>query len=339
MKYLTSCTPEEIIDELKIIIPGSSPAGFRGKQIFSWIYKGIQNFNEMTDLPPDLREELQNRITLYSSSIESRHTDPDGTLKLKIRLHDGLFIESVLLTDQEDRKTACLSSQAGCAMGCSFCRTGEMGLNRDLDPGEIAEQFLHLESEAGTISHIVFMGMGEALHNYANFIKSVELLSHPGGRNISPRRMTVSTCGLIPEIRRLADDGVQVRLAVSLNSARKEIREEIMPVSKTNPLPALKKTLQYYQQIRGKRITLEYVMIGGKNDSKEDLSALRRFAEGLNVAVNIIPWNPVPESSFTPPSERKIQQFQKTLERDDIPVTRRYRRGRGVNGACGQLAT
>ena len=216
-------------------LPSLNLPRFRGKQIFSWIYKGVTDYQKMTNLSPALRAALAESVPLYSSSVESEHPDEDGTLKLRIRLHDGLFIEAVLLTDQEDRKTACLSSQAGCAMGCTFCRTGEMGIKRNLTTGEMAEQFLHLEKRTGPIGHIVFMGMGEALDNYTNFVKTAALLSHQDGRGMSPRRMTISTCGLIPEIKRLADEGIQVRLAVSLNSAIQKTRESIMPIARRYP--------------------------------------------------------------------------------------------------------
>ncbi|MBI9102109.1 MAG: 23S rRNA (adenine(2503)-C(2))-methyltransferase RlmN [Spirochaetales bacterium] len=340
MISLTNFTPDEMVEEIKLLLPSVNLPRFRGKQIFAWIYRGKTDYKEMTDLSPFLREQLEEKVPLYSSAVESEHLDEDGTLKLRIRLHDGLFIEAVLLTDQEGRKTACLSTQAGCAMGCTFCRTGEMGKKRNLEAGEIVEQFLHLEQTAGgEISHIVFMGMGEALDNYESFVKSVKLISHPAGREMSPRRMTLSTCGLVPQIKRLADDGIQVRLAVSLNSAKQSIREEIMPIAKRYSINDLKAALRYHQEQRGKRITLEYVMLGGVNDRDQDLRALCKFVPGLNVVVNLIPWNPVQGNTHKPTTEDRIRKFHQVLEQNDIAVTRRFRRGRGVDGACGQLAT
>ena len=340
MITFSGLTPEEITRELNSRVFSDHPLpAFRGRQIHAWFCRGAEDFRNMTDLSPSLRETLQENARLYSSRVESSHPDPDGTLKLRIALEDGLFIESVLLQDQEERKTACLSSQAGCAMGCAFCRTGEMGLLRDLTPGEIVEQFYHLERAAGEIGHIVFMGMGEPLDNYEAFIRSVELLSLPAGKNMSPRRMTVSTCGLVPGIARLAESPLPVRLAVSLNSARQEVRETIMPVARSYPLPRLKEALLAYQERQGKRITLEYVLLGGVNDGKEDLEALWRFVHPLKAVVNLIPWNPVSGSSFSTPGDETIRRFMTVLEDKNIPVTRRFRRGRGINGACGQLAT
>lgn len=291
----------------------------------------------MSDLPLSLRGELAEHHKITSTKIDSLHPDEDGTVKLRILMADGLVVEAVLLKDREGRLTACLSSQAGCAMGCKFCRTGEMGLKRDLSTGEIVEQFLHMEREFGEIGNIVFMGMGEPLANFDAFTKAVRILNHPKGRDLGIRRMTVSTCGLTPEILRLGEEGPALRLAISLNSPRQEIRETIMPIAKRYPLEELKEVLLQYQTHQPKRITLEYVLLKGINDSERDLEALMRWITPLKAVVNLIPWNPVATLPYEAAPEETTRHFQERLEAAGFPVTRRYRRGRGVNGACGQL--
>jgi 23S rRNA (adenine2503-C2)-methyltransferase len=331
METMTGLFPEEIVEVFHI------EPSFRGGQIFSWIHRGAGSYDEMSNLPKLLKEELNNKTTLYSTRLESKHPDPDGTVKLRIRTGDNLTVEAVILKDRENRLTACLSSQAGCAMGCRFCRTGEMGLRRNLTAGEMVEQFLWMERESGEISNIVFMGMGEPLANYEAFVKAVKILSHPKGRDMGIRRMTVSTCGLVPEIRRLGQEGPPLRLAISLNSARQTIRENIMPIARKYPLDELKEVLMEYQERQSKRITLEYVLLKGINDSMKDLEALVSWTKDLRAVVNLIPWNPVESLDFQTAPEETTRLFQTSLESAGITVTRRYRRGRGVNGACGQL--
>jgi len=331
MESLTGLFPEEIVEALHL------EPSFRGGQIFSWIHQGAGSFDDMTNLPRNLREELGKKAPLYSTRLESRHPDPDGTVKLRIRTADGLTVEAVILKDRDDRLTACLSTQAGCGMGCRFCRTGEMGLKRNLTAGEMVEQFLWMERESGEISNIVFMGMGEPLANYEAFVKAVKILSYPKGRDMGIRRMTVSTCGLVPEIQRLGQEGPPLRLAISLNSARQAVRGTIMPIARKYPLKELKEALMAYQERQPKRITLEYVLLKGINDGKNDLEALIGWSEGLKAVVNLIPWNPVETLGFETAPEETTRWFQARLEASGLPVTRRYRRGRGVNGACGQL--
>ena len=331
MEAMTGLFPEEIAAVFHL------KPSFRGGQIFSWIHRGAASFDEMTNLPKLLAEELKAKTPLYSTRLESQHPDPDGTVKLRIGTSDGLVVEAVLLKDREGRLTACLSSQAGCAMGCRFCRTGEMGLKRDLTAAEMVEQFLWMERELGEISNVVFMGMGEPLANFTPFIKAVNILSHSKGRNMGIRRMTVSTCGLVPEIRRLGQEGPPLRLAISLNSARQAVRETIMPIARKYPLPELKEALREYQERQPKRITLEYVLLKGVNDGKTDLDALIAWAGDLRAVINLIPWNPVDTLTFETAPEETTRLFQTRLEASGLTVTRRYRRGRGVNVACGQL--
>ena len=328
---LSGMLPDKISEYLAV-----KPA-FRARQIFEWIHKGAESFEEMTNLPLDLRESLKD-IPVLSTTVSKESLSDDGTSKITLKLYDNSFIESVLLIDENDRRTACLSSQAGCAMGCTFCKTATMGLIRNLTAGEIVEQFLHLQSRYGNISNIVFMGMGEPLANLDEVIKSIEILHHPKGQNIGLRKITISTSGITRKIRELAGIELPVRLAVSLISADEGIRAELMPVTGKEPLKQLKESLIFFQRITKKRITLEYVLMAGINDSKEDSIKLRHFVDNLKVIVNIIPWNPVEGLPYQEPDEKTVNSFISMLEDLSIPVTKRYRKGRSVNGACGQLA-
>ncbi len=310
---------------------------FRGKQIFKWIAKGAESFDEMSNLDKNMRQNLSEKAVIYSSTVSKVLSDPDGTVKLQVTLHDGRMIETVLLTDKDGRKTACVSCQAGCAMGCAFCQTGTLGLGRNLTAGEIVEQFLHLEKKSGPLDNIVFMGMGEPMQNLAAIRKAVELLSDKEGRNLSTRRITLSTCGLIKGIHELADEGPQVRLAVSLTTADPELRESLMPVTKGNPLPELKKAIQYYIEKTGKRVTLEAALLSNQNTSKESARRMIDFASGMDVYINLIPWNPVETLPFNTPSQNECRTFVRQLEDAGLKVNLRMRRGAKIGGACGQL--
>jgi 23S rRNA (adenine2503-C2)-methyltransferase len=303
----------------------------------------------MTDLPQTLREDLESRFTLYSTGVSARQEDSDGTVKLRFTLRDGVKVEGVLLTDGGGRRTACISSQAGCAMGCVFCKTGSLGFLRNLDSAEIVEQFLHLRREgAGAggegpeIANIVFMGMGEPLLNLPELRRALGILTDPQGLGLSRRRLTLSTAGIIRGIRDLADNGPGIRLAVSLTAADEALRRALMPVTAANPLPRLKAALAYYQEKAGRRITLEAVLLGGINTRPRDAAALADFAQGLDAAVNLIPWNPAEGLSFEgrplrEPAPAEVQDFSRELARRGITVTRRLRKGLNIRGACGQL--
>ncbi|GHT92414.1 putative dual-specificity RNA methyltransferase RlmN [Spirochaetia bacterium] len=344
----------------KIVLPGlpldaltpllAPLPAFRAKQIFKWISRGVNSFAEMTDLDKPLREDLDNRFLLRSGRVGARLEDPDGTVKLQIALSDyepnGTKIEAVLLCDAEERKTACISTQAGCAAGCVFCKTGSLGFSRNLESAEIVEQFLHLKALAAemntTIANIVIMGMGEPLLNLAELRRALAVLCDAEGLGISRRRITVSTSGVIEGIRDLADKGPYIRLACSLTSARAELRNRLMPIGMANPLPLLKKALAGYQQKSGQRITLEAVLLGGINTGREDADSMASFAKGLDTVINLIPWNPVEGMTFEgaplrEPLRAEVETFATLLEKGGLKVTRRYRKGRGVAGACGQL--
>ncbi|MDR3145666.1 MAG: 23S rRNA (adenine(2503)-C(2))-methyltransferase RlmN [Treponema sp.] len=320
---------------------GSLPP-FRSAQISKWISRGLSSFSGMTDLPESLREELEKRFTLRSGTVSARLEDGDGTVKLRISLSDGLRIEAVLLTDGEGRKTACLSTQAGCPAGCVFCKTGSLGFGRNLTAAEIVEQFLRLRETEGDIANIVVMGMGEPLLNLAEVRRALGIFTNPKSFALSARRITLSTCGVIDGIRELTEGGPGVRLALSLTTGDEKLREELMPIGRSNPLPLLKEALRSHQRKWGQRITLEAVLLGGVNTRDADAEAIAAFAEGLDAAVNLIPWNPVEGMRFRgtalrEPTGRELRDFSAGLERRGIKVTRRFRRGRSISGACGQL--
>ena len=331
----------------KIILPGLLPdeiteslnlqQKFRGLQIFKWIGSGITSFDQMTNLSKDIRQMLSEKAVLRSSKVTQTLKDPDGTIKLQITLSDGRAVETVLLTDKEGRKTACVSCQAGCAMKCAFCQTGTLGLARNLTPAEIVEQFLFLEQECGHLDNIVFMGMGEPMMNLEGIRKAIAVLTDKRGRNLSGRRITLSTSGIIKGIYDLADNGPNIRLAVSLTTANEDLRTELMPVNKGNPLPELRKAIDYYAKKSGRRVTLEAALLAGKNTDKESAEKMISFAKGIDVNVNLIPWNPVATLPFTEPSNSEVHFFVNYLEKAGVNVTLRTKRGRKIGGACGQL--
>lgn len=331
----------------KIILPGLLPdeiteslnlqQKFRGLQIFKWIGSGTTSFDQMTNLSKDVRQMLSERAVLRSSKVTQTLKDPDGTIKLQITLSDGRAVETVLLTDKEGRKTACVSCQAGCAMKCAFCQTGTLGLARNLTAAEIVEQFLFLEQECGHLDNIVFMGMGEPMMNLEGIRKAIAVLTDKRGRNLSGRRITLSTSGIIKGIYDLADNGPNIRLAVSLTTANEDLRTELMPVNKGNPLPELRKAIDYYAKKSGRRVTLEAALLAGKNTDKESAEKMISFAKGIDVNVNLIPWNPVATLPFTEPSNSEVHFFVNYLEKAGVNVTLRTKRGRKIGGACGQL--
>ena len=329
---LTGLLPQEITQQLQLT------QNFRGKQIFKWISTGVQDFDLMTNLSLDLRNELKQKALLRATKIDKVLTDPDGTIKIVVALQDGNSVETVLLTDKEGRKTACVSCQAGCAMKCAFCMTGTLGLARNLTAAEIVEQFLYMEQQAGTLDNIVFMGMGEPMQNLESIRKTIGILCNKDGRALSSKRITLSTCGVVKGIYDLADNGPNIRLAVSLTTADEELRQELMPVSTgPNNLAELKKAIDYYASKSGKRVTLEAALLHDKNTSQKSAQNMINFAKGLDVNINLIPWNPVATLPFTEPTQNEIKSFMNTLEKAGLNVTLRTRRGRKIGGACGQL--
>jgi len=330
---LSGLLPSQISQELALT------QAFRGKQIFKWIGEGAESFDQMTNLSISLRDELKAKALLRSSSVSNVLKDPDGTIKLQISLNDGNAVETVLLTDKEGRKTACVSCQAGCAMKCTFCQTGTLGLARNLNTGEIVEEFLFLEKEAGRLDNIVFMGMGEPMQNLDSIRKAIEILCHKDGRALSSKRITISTCGIVKGIYDLADKGPHVRLAVSLTTADEELRKNLMPVcqSKNNSLEELRKAIDYYSKKSGKRVTLEAALMHNTNTDEKSAVNMINFAKGIDVNINLIPWNPVSCLNFEEPTHNEINRFKKQLDLAGLNVTMRTKRGRSIGGACGQL--
>ncbi len=312
---------------------------FQAKQLYSWINQKNAEFDEMTNLPLSLRRELADRMGSPLESVVSEVQD-DGSDARKIALtyRDGATVEAVILRDGKGRNTACLSSQVGCAMGCAFCRTGTMGLVRNLRASQIIEQFIHIRRIAPDTSHIVFMGMGEPLANTEELIKAASHLHHPDGCDISYRRMTLSTCGLVPGINALREHNIPIRLALSLTGAYDELRDTLMPINLRYPLREVKQALIEYQKVMKKRITLEYVMMSNVNVSRKDAAHLASFIRGLEAVVNLIPYNEAAELPFSTATREEIFELTRELTRLHVPYTMRISKGQSINGACGQLA-
>ncbi len=333
MESLLCRSDKEIMEILNLEKP------FQARIIRDNLIKGVTDFSNMTSLPKAMRERLSSERKNALTARIIRKEEADSTVKLALSYPDGSVIECVRLSDGKGRYTACLSSQVGCAMGCAFCKTGTMGLIRDLSAGEIVEEFILLSSLGERISHIVFMGMGEALHNFTAAMDAIMELHRESGFDISFRKMTISTCGLVPGIKKLTELDIPVRLAISLVSADDETRSSIMRVNKAYPLHELKDALLRFQHRQDRRLTLEYCLLGGINTDKKSAEKLYEFCKGLDALVNIIPWNPIPEMDFTTPSEAEIRSFERELKAQGINYTIRRSKGRSISGACGQLAS
>ncbi|GHU49094.1 putative dual-specificity RNA methyltransferase RlmN [Spirochaetia bacterium] len=328
---------------------------YRFEQIYQWIYKGAISFSAMANLPAALRTELANTYRIKSSIITATQAASDSSIKVQLALEDGGKIEAVLLEDGAGRKTACLSTQVGCAAGCVFCKTGTLGLKRNLRAHEMFEEYLHLkELRSNTIDNIVIMGMGEPLLNLDELCKVLSIFTNPfagqvkagaiPGAGLSRRRITVSTCGIASGINALADKGPMVRLALSLTCANQALRDVLMPLSKANPLMVLKESLTRYQEKSGERLTLEAVLLSGLNTSEEAACEMALFAKGLDVVVNLIPWNTVAGLTFRDmplrsPSPAETRRFAHALEARGLSTTIRMEKGRTVSAACGQLGS
>ncbi len=311
---------------------------FRAKQLERWLYgRGARSFAEMTDLPAGLRETLAGRLALPSPVVRERQQSADGTVKYLLELVDGATVETVGLP-AGDRLTVCFSTQAGCAMRCSFCATGAGGLTRDLGPGEMVDQVrLVAEDFDRRVTNAVAMGQGEPFANYNATLGALRFLNAAEDVGIGARHITVSTCGIIPGIKRFAEEPEQFTLAVSLHSAVQATRDRLMPGVRGMELPALREALVEYAKKTGRRPSLEYALIAGVNDSASELSALVRFARGLLVHVNLIPVNPVKGSGFSRSTDERVTVFQRELHMSGIEVSVRAERGTDIDAACGQL--
>jgi 23S rRNA (adenine2503-C2)-methyltransferase len=340
------------LDDLERWCTERDAAPFRARQIGVWLYRqGARDFATMSNLPRALREELAASFRIGSLALTRVSRSTDGTQKLLFSLADGSTIESVLIPDGA-RLTLCISTQVGCGMGCTFCATATLGFRRHLSRGEIVEQFLVARRVAGEgpdpaaadpagppgdrVTNLVFMGMGEPLHNYAGTVGAIDTLTSDWGVDFSHRRITVSTVGLVPEMRRLLDD-TQVNLAVSLTAVDQDLRRELMPIGKRYPLSELLAACRALPLPRRKRITFEYVMLAGVNDSPLQARTLARALAGIRCKVNLIPFNPFPGSPYARSDEVTVARFQDVLRRAGVHATIRESRGPDIAAACGQL--
>jgi len=325
-------------NELEKALESMGEPRFRAKQLFTWIQeKGSTSFDEMRNIPKELREKLNENFAINSLTTLEVLSSKDGTKKYLFGLPDGNKIESVLLED-EGRKTICISTQVGCRMKCAFCASARIRYKRNLTPGEIISQVIEIEKENGKISNLVFMGIGEPFDNYEKVLKSMRILMHPLGKNIGQRKITVSTCGLPMEIKLFAAEGLQVRLAVSLNATEGKERNRLMPINKKHRIRDVIEALKYYEKLSGRRATIEYLLINERNDSEEDAKRLVQLLKDLKANVNLITFNPFEGSYFASPDQKKIKVFKNILEAAKIEVSQRFRRGTDINAACGQLA-
>ncbi len=327
-------------EELQALLTSWGEPKFRADQIWNWLYeRRVTSFDAMTNLPKSLRERLEQETTLGVLDVVTEQRSHDGTIKRLYRLPDEQLIESVLMQYDDDRRTACISSQAGCAMGCVFCATGQMGFARHLSADEIFEQALHfaqeLEAEGDRLSNVVLMGMGEPFHNYDESIKAVQRLMHDLG--IGARHITVSTVGLVPQIQRFAAEGLQVKLAISLHAATDEERSALLPINKRWPLQQLINACRDYIEKTGRRVTFEWASIAGQNDTPDEAHKLGKLLSGLKCHVNIIPLNPTGGYSGIPSDLATINQFIEILAGYGVPATVRVRRGIDIDAGCGQL--
>jgi 23S rRNA (adenine2503-C2)-methyltransferase len=332
--------------ELAALLAALGEKPYRARQIHRWLHqKAAASLDEMTDVPKGLREALAARCTLTTLATDLEQRSSDGTIKWRFRTHDGKLVESVYLPE-DDRKTLCVSSQVGCAVGCTFCLTGTMGLARNLSPGEIVDQvhranrrLVELGEGPGPrpLTNLVFMGMGEPLANYRHLKTALDLLLSEDGPNFSHRHVTVSTSGLVPVMRRFGEE-TQVKLAVSLNATTDAQRDAIMPINKRFPLATLLQACRDFPMKQGRRITFEYVLLGGVNDAPEDAERLARLVRGLRAKVNLIPYNENPGLGFAAPTRERVKRFEDILVAHDVTVVVRKNRGRDIAAACGQLA-
>jgi len=351
---LRSMQPEE----LAALVEGLGEEPYRARQLFRWLHhKGAASLEEMTDLPRPFRERLAGAAGLTTLALDLVQQSSDGTRKYRFQTGDGKLIESVYMPDadpddEEDgkrvRRTLCVSTQVGCAMGCGFCLTATMGLVRNLTAGEIADQVYRVNTDLRKLripnldpqrplTNLVYMGMGEPLHNYRNVKASLDLLLHEDGANFSHRHVTVSTSGLVPNILKLGEE-TQVKLAVSLNATTDELRAKLMPVDKKWDLAALIDACRKFPMKAGRRITFEYVLLGGVNDTDEDAQRLADLLAGLPAKVNLIPYNENPGLEFRDPGAERVEAFRRALERRGFAAMVRKNRGRDISAACGQLA-
>lgn len=334
-KDLKSLNYQELQDELVAI----GEKAFRGKQMYQWLHEKLVNTpEEMGNIPAALKEKLKLQYTCSSlQMIDVFTSEIDGTQKYLFRLHDGNIIESVLMKYKHGN-SVCVSSQVGCRMGCRFCASTLGGLTRNLLPGEILDQVYQIQKYSGErVSNLVLMGTGEPLDNYDNVVKFIRMLSDEHGLNISQRNITISTCGIVPRIYDLAKEKLQITLALSLHAATQEKRMELMPIAYKYNLNDVIEACRYYYEQTGRRLTFEYSLVGGVNDTEKDVQQLVSLVGGLNCHINLIPVNPIKERSYVQSNAKVIMNFKTKLEKCGINATIRREMGRDIGGACGQL--
>lgn len=335
---------EIALPELETMLAAIGEPKFRAKQVHEWVWqKCAADISDMTNLPKALREKLAEQYFIPKVRINHSQYSNDGTIKNRLQLHDGYYVESVLIPT-EKRMTACVSSQVGCSLSCKFCATGFMTRKRNLDFDEIVDEVTLLNELSHKhynqrLSNIVFMGMGEPLLNYKNTLKAIERITSPDGLGMSPRRITVSTAGVAKMIKQLGDDQVRFKLALSLHAPTDEKRNEIMPINETNNLKALIEALNYFYKATGSEITLEYILFKDFNDSMQDAKDLIKLYRQIPAdLINIIEYNPIENAQFQKPDEERTDAFMDYLTANKVNVRLRRSRGKDIDAACGQLA-
>jgi 23S rRNA (adenine2503-C2)-methyltransferase len=331
------------LDELKTFFTEHGDKAFRAQQVYDWLWqKSAKDFDQMTNLSLPTREMLKVHFVINHIHVDNMQRSADGTIKNAVKLHDGLIVESVLIPT-EKRITACVSSQVGCSLACKFCATARLKRMRNLSPDEIYDQVVAIKEQSELffgrpLTNIVFMGMGEPLLNYNNVIAAIEKITSQKGLNMASKRLTVSTVGLAKMIIKMADDGVKFNLAVSLHAALDKTRSSIMPINDTNPLNELAEALKYWYQKTKRKVTYEYVVWKGVNDSKEHAQALLKFCKHVPSKVNLIEYNPIDDGEFQQADEQVLNMYMDLLESNGITTRIRKSRGKDIDAACGQLA-
>ena len=326
------------LPELSAVLKELGQPGFRAKQVYTWLHKGVREYEQMTNLPQSLRAQLAERYPICAPNVvRKQESQKDGTIKYLWRLSDGNCVETVLMRYHYGN-TVCISTEVGCRMGCAFCASTLGGLVRKLEPFEMLDQVLFTQVDSGLpISHIVLMGIGEPLDNFDNVMRFLELVNSPEGMNISMRHISLSTCGLVPKIRELAKKKLQLTLSVSLHAPKDEIRNTIMPVNKAYNTEELLQACRDYYEETGRRISFEYAMINGVNDTEADARLLLKRLKGLPAHMNLIPLNHVEESPLKPSTRAAVMRFQQILEEGGVPATVRRTLGGDIDASCGQL--
>ena len=330
-------------EQLRDFFVAHQDKAFRGNQVYEWLWsKGAHSFDDMTNVSKETRLMLEDNFVINHIKVDTMQRSSDGTVKNAVRLHDGLVVESVLIPTNT-RTTACVSSQVGCSLDCNFCATARLKRMRNLEPGEIYDQVIAIDKESRLyynhpLSNIVFMGMGEPLMNYNNVLKAISMITSNEGLGMSPKRITLSTSGVPKMIKKLADDEVKFKLAVSLHSAIDEIRSRIMPFSANFTLSELRESLEYWYSKTKSKITYEYVVWKGINDNKESVDALVKFCKYVPCKVNLIEYNPIDDGEFQQASDESINAYINALTANDIVAKVRRSRGKDIDAACGQLA-